>query len=100
MKGMNLAMCLVQYIIHLLVKHSELLSWLLACIANIKRGLDFLSKGSNNISPWLRYGQTTYPSLREMDLENGSFIDIDESGKLKQIDTEMYSKPEGPALLP
>lgn len=35
-----------------------------------------------------------------MDLENGSFIDIDESGKLKQIDTEMYSKPEGPALLP
>lgn len=65
-----------------------------------KRGLDFLSKGSNNISPWLRYGQTTYPSLREMDLENGSFIDIDESGKLKQIDTEMYSKPEGPALLP
>ena len=79
MKGMNLAMCLVQYIIHLLVKHSELLSWLLACIANIKRRLDFLSKGSNNISPWLRYGQTIYSSLREMELKNGSFIDIDES---------------------
>ena len=60
--------------------------------------LDFLSKGSNNISPWLRYGQTIYSSLREMDLKMEALLTQMRVGKLQQIDTEMYSKQEVPAL--
>lgn len=78
MKGMNLAVSLIQRLFHDQVKHAESLAWLLAYIENIKRNLDFFSKCSTkSLASSLCVFQTSSSKLREMALENGSFIEVD-----------------------
>lgn len=46
-------------------------------IENIKGKLNFYQSVVPIFNPWVMCGQTNYSRLREMGLENGSFIGID-----------------------